>query len=215
MEQSVAQVVSEVQLAFDNANAQIVLDCINRVHRDLCSEFALYKSTTQINLVDGQREYDLDRDVMSVRVVTYLPNNSGAYEILMPQDVSELDRTTPGWRRLAKGAPKNFYIDAGKIGFFPTPNVTTIGGYPVVEIETTNASVLGMGDMVPSAIRSSRVYSLGARRYYAELDAKDQVEFYDQLYQRELMDLERILGRRNRNYRHKITPSTASIASQI
>lgn len=213
--QTVSQVVSEVQLTFPDANAHVVLDCVNRVHRDLCSEFSLFKSTSQIPLVSGQREYPISGSAMAVRAVTYLPDSTGAYEILVPTDVADLDRENARWRRLPPGRPRAFYLDAGNIGVVPAPDTTAVGGYPCIEVETVDATVLDMDDDVPSAIRSSRVYTLGARRYYAEMRSPEMVPLMDQLYQRELSDLERILGRRNRNYRPKITPSTGFIASQI
>lgn len=216
MAETVAQVISDVQLAFDNANTAILLDCVNRVHRDLCSEFPLFRETVDVTLTAGTREYALDPDIMRVRVATYF-TSATAFTVLRPTAVADLDQSKRAWRQILPSQMRWFYLDAGFIGFLPPPDTTTDGvsGYPKVQLETVKVTTLTMSSNLPDAIRSRQVYVQGARRFYAEMDAKDQVEFYDKLYQAEINDLERILGRRNSRYRLKATPSEGYAAYQV
>jgi hypothetical protein len=216
MAESVSRVISDVLLTFPDANPSIVLDCVNRVHRDLCNEFPVYASTMTIPLVAGQRDYSIERDITAILAVAHVRGpGRHEYEMLYPVSVQDMDRLEADWRRLPDGRPNSFYVYAGKVGLVPPPKDSTVSGYPILEVEITEFVELASGDELPSCIKSRQVYVQGARRFYAEMVARDQVEFYDILYQREIQDLERVMGRRNRNFRSKMTPSSLPSVTQI
>ena len=211
----VKDIVRDVQLAFENANPVIVLDCINTIHRGLCYELPVIRDTVTVSLTSGTREYALDETTASIMCATYYPDASGAYEILEPVDMGDLDREDRAWRQIPDGTPKGFYIFGGYIGFVPAPDTTTASGYPKVELEVTEFSTLAMGDSLPTSIKTKEVYVHGARMLYAQFVDINMVQGFEAMYRYHLQDTERAMGRRNRNHRRIANPEMMYTQVQI
>ncbi len=190
---------------------------LESVHRDLCTEFHLFRDTFDITLVEDQREYLLDTSITSVDDAVYF-SEDGVYSPLQGINPEAEHNHSPGWQSGDSGTPAHFYVRNGYIGFDPTPDTATDTGFPIVTISATVYQALITTDItptlqIPAAIPDGELYVHGvarkllgrkiydtankeALRINAELLqlAKDQ-------YEECLRELERVVSRVNRQYK--------------
>ena len=116
---------------------------------------------------------------------------------------------------MPSGQPMRFYWDGFMVGLVPAPANTTSGGYPNVqfgincEVPLTDANpAVAITDWIPQIFRSYMIFVQGARMYYAQAFKKEDFQLYATLYQQELSDAERFLGKRTRNYFSQAYPES-------
>ena len=118
------------------------LDLVNEAHQTIVRECGLYDSATlELQLVAGVGEYAISPDVFRITSATYMDSGTG-YTPLWESSVSELDHTMKTWRNQSPSRPYRYYSQGQKIGFYPVPNQTSLGGFPVVRMNVETLSRL-------------------------------------------------------------------------
>jgi len=134
-----------------------------------------YSSAT-INLVAGQREYDLPNTIQKVESVEYQRSASN-FQKIYPVSLDELNSTTPGWNVSPQSAdPSRYYIASvpsgntskNIIGFPEQPVYNTVMGYPSLVIRGEVVDNLGSGDTLPMVLRDGSALLLEMAARYAE-----------------------------------------------
>lgn len=170
------------------------LTYFNQIHRELIEHAQIQIGSEDVLLVSGQREYTLNGTIkiVSVRSCVYVESASSSREI---EAVSTdwLDNIKPGWRNDPEQAtPEKFYIEAVetngemRIGFFPTPLLGTVAGYPKVIVYGAKFKSLIATDQIPESVPSIRVYIEGMKRLTASDTDVVHFDEYDEAYQQEL-----------------------------
>lgn len=192
-------IIASAQTAFSNGpiplDGQQAARHFDAVHRELCIQFPIYPSVETFSaLVSGQREYDIDEDVVDVKVVNYYTSASAQPTRLCAFDADYRDRETYNWRQIESGTPREYYINGAKIGFVPTPNVSSSGSpaYPRVSCETYAVVPLGLDDRLPTMIRSDDVYVYGVRlRHAINISSPELIALYSRLYTEKMNEVDR------------------------
>jgi hypothetical protein len=139
-----------------------VLTALEAVHRDLCTEYHLYRETFEIEMVADQREYALDADVVSVDEALYYTAD-GVFTTLTGINIDAEFNNSPGWQTEDSGSSTEFYIRNGMLGLRPPPDTTVTDGYPVVRTRCTVYSPLVPSGLtgtatIPAAIPDGDIY---------------------------------------------------------
>lgn len=132
------------------------IQLLNEAHNYICSQNHLYPIENQsISLVSGQTEYnmwDVSPLVLKIWQCNYYtaPN---AWNPVYPTNVDTLYQDFgPSWNLTTAGIPWGIYERGGNLGFYPTPNASTVGsnpGYPNVTIQYDYVPTLGTNDNMP------------------------------------------------------------------
>ena len=213
--------IAQVQRRFPDAQTPNLLSNANSIHRQILSRIPeLRRDTVTLSLVAGQQEYDIAETVYQVNSASYKTGASTTSVVsLMATSVEELDSTSRTWRSDANGPPLQYYLSSNQstvnsevIGFYPTPDTTTTGGYPLVLMATSNLqpSDLGLTDTCLVTLASSQVYVEGVS-WLAAIEIRPQmVNAYQSAFESE-MDRE-LTYVRTRNEGDK-SPSQENIRS--
>lgn len=215
MPETVEKMIADVRGTFPDASPDIVLDCLNTIHQELCLEFPVETATYTVNVQSGVGEYDIDDTVAWIRAARYM-ESADSWQSLSPTNADEMDSSNAGWRwDTPSGIPSSIYIDGGKVGLYPIPDSTTSGTYPKVEIVATVYTELAFDSVLPDTVRTRSAWVNGARMLIAHMMDRDRAGDYAVLYERSIAQLARMLGRRNRHHRRVPQPRGSFVARQV
>lgn len=174
-----------------DANALIIM---KDVHSSIVEQIDLYPvQTVDISLTSGTREYSLDPDIFQIKSGVYLTSAS-SYVPLWETSIDWLDYNAKSWRMQGTGQPTKYYELGGNIGFYPTPNTTTSGGYPIARLTVKKRNAItSISDSLPSQIPNLDAYVYGACLRYAQMNQADSIQKFQQLYALALEDLRRFI----------------------
>ncbi len=168
-------------------------------HRELLDRSGLRHVEVSLDLVQGNREVDLDEASLRVLSATYY-RSSRDFFALPATSSDELENRRPGWRgEITQAEPSGFYVesvsdgDGAKmvIGFDRLIPFTTSAGYPSVVLRCEQFASISGSDDLPAALLSEmwHVYRMcelwsarfdrGTTTYWhqmAEIEMQKQVE---------------------------------------
>jgi len=109
---------------------------------------------------------------------------------LYPRSVDELDWSTKGiWRTQPPGTPIWYDERAGRLILYPTPDTSTVSGYPIVRLTVQKTDTLSLSSSLPTAADEYDAWVYGLCRKYAAEKARDQFVAFDGLYRQALNEL--------------------------
>lgn len=170
---TVATVVSSVQRVYSNLITSDVVGYMNEVRPDILRRLRLRNTTQNVNLTASTGEYAITAPMLGATSVVYIRSATESdRRILEPTNLETLDIVHPNWRSREAGEPRYYYFIDGltgpKIGFFPKPDLTTTGGYPIVTIYYLDCETLNSGSTIYDDILSPMLYVHNVCRRYAE-----------------------------------------------
>lgn len=136
----------------------IAVELFNEAHHYICGQVKLYPTqTAPVSLVAGQEEYPLTSIVPNTPAGGILKiwqawyyTGPGSWAPVYPKNVDSLyEDAGPGFNLVTTGQAYGYYERGGNLGFYPTPNMTTVNGYPNVTIQYDTIPVLGTSDFLP------------------------------------------------------------------
>ncbi len=203
-------IIDDAQRTFpdltDATGLRLVQDIDNRVLQHI----PLYKTTEDITLVSGTREYELNDATVRVWHADYLTSSTAQPEALTAVQLEWLNQNVAGWRNSETGTPREYYVDVQLaevvVGFNPTPDASSSGGYPTVRLFVSRTRTIAAGDSVPKGLRSEEVYRAGIRWLYAVETRSDQADYWKKVYDDHLNDEHRIWFERMAQAPRNIVP---------
>jgi hypothetical protein len=168
----VSTVIAKVQRRLPDANGTDLLDKVNQIHRHILAEIPeLRRDSLTINVTSGTYEYALGETEFQVDSALWITQTGQPNNELLPTNVESLNRSVPQWRTAATATPTQFYISSAQVsgsnsavlGLYPSPNVSTSGGYPYVQLwgSVLQSSDLTTSDSCLVTLQSSQVYVEG------------------------------------------------------
>ncbi len=170
---TVATVVSSVQRVYSNLITADVVGYLNEVRPDILRRLRLRNTSQTVNLTAGTGEYAITTPMLGATSVEYRRSATDSdARILDPTNLETLDIVHPNWRNRESDEPRQYYFIDGltgpKIGFFPEPDLTTTGGYPIITIRYLDCETLSSGSTIYDDILSPMLYVHNVCRRYAE-----------------------------------------------
>lgn len=193
MSDTISTIVGRVQNRLGDLVTARGIDIANVVHREILSHIPelrriAHSSPTSISLTASTKEYALTEGIMQVDYVQYR-TAAGTAVKLAEMGIEDMNKVVADWRSAAAGTPTQFYLTANStnggasmIGFHPTPDTTTSGGYPVAEVfgAIAESSALVAGDTISQLLPHSQVYTEGISYYAAhELRPEAAMAYYN------------------------------------
>lgn len=164
----------------------------------LLDELEARNGTVSILLTSGTKQYDLPANIVKVWEAYYqMSADASGWTLLQPTSLQQLAAYDSGWRAWnITSTPMEYYITTAvngnsskdQIGFHPTPNTTSSGGYPAVILYCTVHADLLVGDTVPPAITDPYLIAYRMAYQWAKLKRPDAAAFYENSYSKELQD---------------------------
>lgn len=151
---NVSDIISEIQDFFGSISDAQALNMIQKRDDYLRTLVTFNPSTVTLSsLVDGTREYALAGTVARIFSARYIRSAAtGDSSILHPTSRDELYESEGDWEGRDTGEPRMFYVRGGEIGFYPTPDATSSGGYPKVDLEVQSYVALTTSTAMPTNI---------------------------------------------------------------
>lgn len=209
-------IVNRIRRHFPDVSETIVLEQLNEVHAELTRDIPLNRSSSTLtSLVDGTREYSLGATVARVWSAHYATTSAeGLGRTLRPTNIEYLDEHRGEWRNQGDAEPREFYIYAGNIGFYPTPPTTSSGGYPRVTLQVTTYDTIVVGTTMPTFTSSHEAWVMGTCERLA-LERNDQrLPYFSQKAKLEKALLGDMVRGRNIKDQDLIIPAFARGAQQ-
>lgn len=146
-------------------------------------------SPVNINLTSGTKEYAIDERFVQITDVQYRTGAS-AGTTLTATTMDAIRIVNPDWRKQASGAPEYYYISSNAgvniIGLHPTPNSSTSGGYPVLQLwGAQKPATLTLSTEIGNTVRSPEIYIYGISLHAAYQFAPEAVDHLRALYELE------------------------------
>jgi hypothetical protein len=187
---TVQKLISAARRHFDGFDDQEALTYLQAVHNKIL-RLVRVKPDENYNqtLIAGVGSYALDPLISRIWSASY-SGSSGDARPLYPGSVDELDWQTKGiWRTQPNGTPIWYDERAGRLILYPTPDTTTIDGYPSVPLVVQKTDALSLTDSLPIAVDEFDAWIYGLCRKYAAEKARDQFPAFEALYRQALNDL--------------------------
>lgn len=184
------KIISLTRRHFESFDDQEALTYLQAVHNKIL-RLVRVKPDEEYDqaLTAGVGEVALDPLISRIWSATYVTSADDARP-LYPRSVDELDWQTKGlWRSQPAGTPMWYDERAGRLILYPTPDTTTIGGFPIVALTVQKTDELSLGSSLPIAVDEYDAWVYGVCRKYAAEKARDQFGDFDGLYRRALNDL--------------------------
>jgi hypothetical protein len=176
---TVATVVNAIQAHFADISQAMCLSLLNDVHNDLLEDARLTPDTTvTINLTVGTQEYALPDTVLRVWESSYA-TSAGNSSTLKQISVDELDYLHRGWRTEPTGTPSMMYERGGMVGFYPCPDTTTAGGFPLVTLYVSQqTATLDISASLPATARTANAWTYEVCKRFAAMQHPDQFAMF-------------------------------------
>lgn len=191
MAYTVAEVFEQVRRMYqDCPDDSTLLKMLNDEHFDICRYVKLYQDTTvSVSLTSGTREYALSASVMHIWNAAYF-TSATSYTPLRQTSRDRLDNDFPSWLQQSSGTPYQYYESGGYIGFYPTPNATTSGGYPIVTLYCQSITAFtATSDSLPAQINNADPWIYGLARRFAMLEHPADLQRLDAMSKQSRADL--------------------------
>lgn len=178
------EVIDLAKLDFPDETDTKALADLQVIHDELCFDFKVYPSTQSLtSLVAGTNNYALTAGTKRVYNARYLANSSSS-KPLEPTHRDHMDVLDPNWEARANGTPREYWVEAGKVYLHPTPDTSSSGGYPKVELVTTLGQTLVVGTTLPS-VPNYQAWVEGVKWRIALRKNDPRMEIYRGLYMME------------------------------
>ena len=186
---------------------------LNKVFKDICSEFAIVEGSRSIALTASVREYPLLETELVVMQAAYF-GSAGIYDwnvLDMESSYQDMMKEDRNWLFLPPQRPTKAYVYAGNLGLHPMPNISTPNDdptqFPVVTIQTrVYPGDLGINSQIPIVFKSPWPFVFGVTTQYALRHDPAMVPTYAANFESEIVGLERYLGKRDMNHTNAVTP---------
>jgi len=166
------------------------------VHKRLLQVLNIRENTASITMTADTMDYDLPTDVASIFAVLYYSSATN-YQVLSVTSWEEMDEGGKDWRSGGTtGTPSKYIVRSIKdtdptdkfiLSLWPVPDTTASAGYPCVKLWYVDHSALtSTSDALPGTLLDDRVYVNGIRALYAEDNALDKTEFYQNAFYSDL-----------------------------
>lgn len=210
-----AQAINLIQADFDNASNAEVLSDLQAIHDDLCRVMRLKPSTqTLSSIVAGTPGYALSAGWARVFGVRYF-SSATDYTKLKATDKDELDSFRYNWR-LESGTPDSYYIESGNIYLVPSPDTSSSGGYPKVEVDISSTETLsGSGTNLPSGVSSYRAWIEGAKWLIALRYQDPRTSYYEKRYEDERKKLFQQVQQASAEFKPRFIPVGQSSSYRV
>lgn len=176
-------IIDEAQRDFTHRSDAECLADLQAVHDELCFDFRLKIASTTISITAGTASYTQAGRVYDARYTRSATR--GDYKTLKATHKEELDEIDPRWRARENAEPEYFYMEAGNIVLHPTPDETTSGSYPRIDVDYATSETLVSGTDLPDGLMSYRVYVEGLKSRLALRVEDPRYPAYERMYQLE------------------------------
>lgn len=205
-------IIDDAQRTFQDMPDATALTLVRDIDRRVLQRIPLYKTTEDITLVAGTREYALNEATVRVWHADYLESSTAEPEGLIATQIEWLNQNVPGWRNTEEARPREYYTDYDlsdlKIGFNPIPETSSSGGYPTVRLYVSRIRLsAGLSDTVPKGLTSDEVYKTGLRWLWAQETRLEEAEYWRGLYEKHLLEEEERYFSRTVQAPRQIVPS--------
>lgn len=172
-----SDVITQVKNVFPDITTAKALEYCNQINRELNIGLPSRKKLETLNLTDGTSAVDLPAGVVRIEKAVYKQSATTVYEVQIV-DRGWLNEMDPLWdKRTTKSRPLYMCVDSVdasgdsgsklQVSFYPTPNTTTSGSYPVVELTVdTNTDVTGANNIL-SGVVGGELYKAGICYFHA------------------------------------------------
>lgn len=196
---TVQNVVDRFRRRYPTCAADQAVEIFNDVHRELCSRCQLRNLVETVLLTEGQGEYDLAAEVLTIHEAYYeRTSDASTWTSLVERSLDEYVVLRRGWRATTSEAePAEYYVTSAasgnsskaQIGLWPVPALSSSDGFPRVRVYATSVLDLEADDPVPPQVLNDNVYLYGM---WAKWEAERQdgnlsdLQAYQMLAEREL-----------------------------
>lgn len=210
---TVQEAIDQAQVTYRDMTDAQGLVYAQKHHTWLCVEFPLIRATETFNaMVADQLEYTYSNRITSIRAVEWFQTSTEHWPLTATHpDV--LDQESAGWRYDDSSEPRQFYHDAGKIGFVPAPDTASSGGYPKAIVEEYVTSTLALDTALPTVILDHNIYVEAIRMEWSKTRDKDNLAYWKSLFDEHVRTLELAMGRINRRFRPTTYPEGYSVGT--
>jgi hypothetical protein len=151
---TVGDLVDEIQETFGSISDAQALRMIQKRDDYLNSLLPIDPSIVTLDsFVVGTREYTLSNLVAKIYSARYVRSaTQGDSRMLEPTSRDELHENYGDWEGHGNAEPRMFYVRGNNIGFYPTPDTASSGGYPKVDLEVSMYATLTAATNLPDNI---------------------------------------------------------------
>jgi hypothetical protein len=184
------KIISLARRHFIGFDDQEALTYLQAVHNKILRLVRVKRDETyDQSLTAGVGDMALDSSISRIWSATYL-SSADDVRPLYPRSVDELDWQTKGlWRSQPKGTPIWYDERAGRLILYPTPDTSTVGGYPIARLTVQKTDALTLSSALPTAVDEYDAWVYGLCRKYAAEKARDQFPAFEGLYRQALNEL--------------------------
>lgn len=184
MAETVANIVTKLQLRFPDVPTTDAILYINAVHRTLCTQIpSLIWVTQTIVTSDNTDAYDLNADTIEISRVHYTGGTPSATTTLDPVSRDQLFASTPLWTQTTKSTPNCYFwgdavgtrVSDLKITIYPKPT-----GAGSLTVYSSVQQTLQSADSLPEGLATYDNYLEGAS-YYTAASLRGQKEALEYL----------------------------------
>lgn len=199
---TLADAITKAQQKYPQLSTARAIVFANVIHNRLLTRLNLRGTTKSINMTSGTKDYALGAETSRIFTAFYRTSATVVSQ-LTPTSQEKLDLDDPDWReRTETGSPTHYMVrpikngsgtgDALMVTLYPTPDTTTSGGYPLVEMWITDSTAFtATSDDLPGSLIDEMVYANGIRMLWAEGNDQASCAFYEQRYN---SDMDRCLA---------------------
>lgn len=168
------------------------VDIFNEVHNDILSRCGIQTGTETITLAAGTKEYDLQVTARFACTAVYVRSaTDGDGTKLQSMSQEEFESRSGDYKFQASGTPTHYYIShksdgTVQIGFHPTPDTSSSGGYPNVTLRVGRGATLTAAGNLPLGVKNHTAWVKGVQCIWAERRnlpeaAKKRQEYEDEV----------------------------------
>jgi len=170
---TVTNIVTGVQRVYSMLRTDDIVTYLNEIRPDILRRLRLRNTSQDISLTADTREYAITAPMLGATSIEYIRSATQSNrKALVATNSETLDIVNPNWRARASAEPREYYFvgtsTGSKIGFFPTPDTTTTGGYPIARIHYLDCDTLNSGSTIQDDVLSPMVYVHAICQRYAE-----------------------------------------------
>lgn len=212
-------IIDDAQRTFPDMPDATALRLVQDIDNRVLQHIPLYKTTEDLTLVSGTREYEINDATVRVWHADYLESSTAQPEALRAVQIEWLNQNVSGWRNSETGTPREYYIDVQLaevvVGFYPTPGTSTSGGYPTVRLYVSRTRTVAAGDSVPKGLRSEEVYRAGIRWLWCVETRSDQADYWRKVYDDHLNEEHRVWFERMAQAPRNVVPMVPRSAGVV
>jgi len=187
---TVQKIISLARRHFDAFDDQEAMTYLQATHNKILRLVRVKPDEDyDLPLIAGTASYALQSTISRIWSATYKTSSSDVRP-LYPRSVDELDWQTKGiWRTQPNATPIWYDERAGRLILHPTPDTTTIDGFPIVTLTVQRTDTLTSTSTLPVALDEYDAWIYGLCRKYAAEKSRDQFPAFEALYRQALNDL--------------------------